>query len=250
MATNGDSGGITGGTGGGASSMHGGRARPTRAPCRDGLNMGWAGANSNAAVRRTSPARRKSCSSTSGGLGEAETAGVVLNVIPRDGGNTFSGTFVFSGANGSMQSSNYTQALKDAGLRSPSELIKVYEINPMGGGRIVRDKLWFYLTYRESYAENTIPGMWFNKNARRPDANGWSISTPAGRRSTTPACGTTSGASRGRCRRATRSASMDPSSTARPTERAAARATRDAGSAGAEPLYARAHADAHVDARR
>ena len=34
--------------------------------------------------------------STSGGLGEAETAGVVLNVIPRDGGNTFSGPFNFS----------------------------------------------------------------------------------------------------------------------------------------------------------
>ncbi len=68
-----------------------------------------------------------------------------------------------------MQSSNYTDALKAAGLRSPSELIKVWEINPMGGGRIVRDKLWFYLTYRESYAENTIPGMFFNRNGGDPD---------------------------------------------------------------------------------
>ena len=41
--------------------------------------------------------------STSGGLGEAETAGVILNVIPRDGGNTFSGTFAFSGANGACR---------------------------------------------------------------------------------------------------------------------------------------------------
>ena len=57
-----------------------------------------------------------------------------------------------------MQGSNYTQALKDAGLRSPQELKKVYEVNPMGGGRIVRDKLWFYLTYREVGAENTVPG--------------------------------------------------------------------------------------------
>ena len=58
--------------------------------------------------------------STSGGLGEAETGGVILNVIPRDGGNTFSGTFVVTGANGAMQGSNYTQALKDQGLRAPS----------------------------------------------------------------------------------------------------------------------------------
>jgi hypothetical protein len=166
MATNGDSGGITGGTGGGASSMHGGRPSDSRT-LSDGLNMGWAGANSNAAVVNVAGAQEV-VTSTSGGLGEAETAGVVFNVVPRDGGNTFSGAVEYSGANSSMSGSNYTQALKDAGLKSPAALIKVWEVNPMGGGRIVRDKLWFYLTYRESYAENTIPGMWFNKNGGDP----------------------------------------------------------------------------------
>jgi len=166
MSTNGDSGGITGGTGGGAGSMHGGRPSDSRT-LSDGLNMGWAGANSNAAVVNVAGAQEV-VTSTSGGLGEAETAGVVFNVIPRDGGNTFSGTFVFAGANSSMQGSNYTQALIDAGLRSPSKLIKVWDVNPMVGGKIVQDRLWFYLTYRETYAENTIPGMWFNKNAGDP----------------------------------------------------------------------------------
>jgi hypothetical protein len=166
MATTGDSGGITGGTGGGASSMHGGRPSDSRT-LSDGLNMGWAGANSNAAVMNVAGAQEV-VTSTSGGLGEAETAGVVLNVVPRDGGNNFNGTFVYAGANSSMQSSNYTQALKNAGLRSPSELIKVWEVNPMAGGKIIRDRLWLYLTYRESYAENTIPGMWFNRNGGDP----------------------------------------------------------------------------------
>ena len=67
-----------------------------------------------------------------------------------------------------MQGSNYSDALKNAGLRSPQELLKVWEINPMGGGPIKRDKLWFYATYREVYAENTIPGMFFNRNAGDP----------------------------------------------------------------------------------
>ncbi len=166
MAGTGDSGGIGGASGGSAGSMHGGRPSDSRT-MSDGLNMGWAGANSNAAVLNSAGAQEVVVS-TSGGLGEAETAGVVLNVVPRDGGNTFSGSFVYAGANGSMQSSNYTQALKDAGLRSPAELIKVWEINPMGGGRIIRDKLWFYLSYRETYGENTVPGMWFNKNGGDP----------------------------------------------------------------------------------
>ena len=166
MVSAGDSGGITGGTGGGAGSMHGGRPSDSRT-LTDGLNMGWAGANSNAAVVNVAGAQEV-VTSTSGGLGEAETAGVVFNVISRDGGNKYGGSFVYAGANGGMQGSNYTQALIDAGLRAPSQLLKVWEVNPMAGGPISRDRLWFYLTYRESYAENTIPNMWFNKNAGDP----------------------------------------------------------------------------------
>jgi len=107
--------------------------------------------------------------STSGGLGEAETAGVVLNVIPRDGGNTFSGTVVFSGANSSMQSSNYTQAVERRRPQSPSALIKgPGSSTRWAGGRIVRDRLWFFLTYREVLCREHHPGMFFNKNAGDP----------------------------------------------------------------------------------
>ena len=164
--TNGDSGGITGGSGGMAGSIHGARASDSRT-LHDGINTGWAGANSNAAVSNVAGAQ-ETVLTTSGGLGEAETGGVMLNIIPRDGGNTFSGTVFLSGATGAMQGSNYTDALKAAGLRSPQELKKVYDFNPMGGGRIVRDKLWFYLSYREVVAENTVPGMFFNRNAGDP----------------------------------------------------------------------------------
>ena len=166
MSSNGDAGGITGGSGGMAGFIHGARASDSRT-LHDGINTGWAGANSNAAVSNVAGAQEV-VMTTSGGLGEAETGGVMLNIIPRDGGNQFSGTFVYSGANGSMQGSNYTDALRTAGLRSPQELIKVWEVNPMGGGPIKRDKLWFYASYREVYAENTVPGMFFNKNAGDP----------------------------------------------------------------------------------
>jgi hypothetical protein len=166
LSGNGDSGGITGGTGGMAGFIHGARASDSRT-LNDGISSSWAGANSNAAISNVAGSQEVVLT-TSGGLGEAETAGTTLNVIPRDGGNTFSGTLFMSGANGSMQGSNYTQALRDAGLRSPQELRKVFEFNPMGGGRLIRDKLWFYLTYREVTAENTIPGMFFNKNAGDP----------------------------------------------------------------------------------
>jgi hypothetical protein len=56
--------------------------------------------------------------STSGGLGEAETAGVVLNVIPRDGGNKVSGDVYLGGTKDTFQSNNITDELKARGLPS------------------------------------------------------------------------------------------------------------------------------------
>src|SRR6185503_8706315 len=55
MVTNGDAGGITGGSGGMAAFIHGARASDSRT-LHDGINTGWAGANSNAAAATASAA--------------------------------------------------------------------------------------------------------------------------------------------------------------------------------------------------
>jgi hypothetical protein len=88
----------------------------------------------------------------SSGTADSVGGGMGINVIPREGGNKFVGTFFISGANGSLQGSNYTDELKAAGLSSPNKLRRVYDINPSGGGPIFRDKLWFYgsLRFQES----------------------------------------------------------------------------------------------------
>jgi Carboxypeptidase regulatory-like domain len=172
MSSNGDSGGITGG-GGSAGSIHGGKGSDSRT-YSDGLNIGWAGGGGGQWGNMVNvAAAQELVLSTSGGLGEAETAGVTLNAIPREGGNTFSGSIVANGASGAWQGSNYTQSLKDQGLKAPSELNSLYEINPMGGGRIIRDKLWFYTSYRHIATDNTVPGMFVNRNAGNP--NSWAV---------------------------------------------------------------------------
>jgi hypothetical protein len=172
MSSDGDSGGITGG-GGSAGQIHGSRGSDSRT-YSDGLNVGWAGGGGGQWGNSVNVGvAQEVVLSTSGGLGEAETAGVSLNVIPREGGNTFSGSFAASGASGAWQGSNYTQSLKDQGLRAPSELNSMYEINPMGGGRIIRDRLWFYTSYRHIATDNTVPGMFVNRNAGNP--NSWSV---------------------------------------------------------------------------
>src|SRR3989337_866413 len=44
---------------------------------------------------------------TSGGLGESETAGLTMNIVPRQGGNSLSGLVSAAGFSKAMQSDNY-----------------------------------------------------------------------------------------------------------------------------------------------
>src|SRR5262245_61189179 len=171
-ATNMDSGGINGTMQGGAGAIHGGRGFDSRIYA-DGINMGWAGSNGGGGQMPQVAGAQEVVMTISGGLAEAETSGVVFNAIPREGSNLFTGQFNYSGSNDTLQGSNYTQALKDAGLRAPFELIKVYDVSGMYGGRIVRDKLWFYGVYRQLGGERTVPGMFINKNAGNP--NSWVV---------------------------------------------------------------------------
>src|SRR5262249_5264417 len=105
---------------------------------------------------------------TSGGIGEAEYAGVVINFVPREGGNTTHGSAFANFANSGMQSNNFTDALKQAGLTAPNQLIKVWEVSPMIGGPILRDKLWYLTGYRSAGVRNYVANMFANQNANDP----------------------------------------------------------------------------------
>jgi len=106
--------------------------------------------------------------SYSAGAAEQAFGGVQMNMIPREGGNQFRGSFFGTGANESWQSSNYTDALQAAGLRTPNSLKVVYDVNPGAGGPIVKDKLWFYSAARWQSTQSYIAGLFLNKNAGDP----------------------------------------------------------------------------------
>ena len=104
----------------------------------------------------------------SGNLGEAETGGPQMTVVPKSGGNQFSGTFVVNGVNEAMQDSNYTDRLKAAGLTAPPKVIKLYDLQASAGGPVKRDRLWFYFNYRRYGSADAQPGIFANKNAGDP----------------------------------------------------------------------------------
>jgi hypothetical protein len=105
----------------------------------------------------------------SGGVGAEQKEGNLrITLIPRDGGNTFSGSFFGSFANKSMQGSNLTDDLKTRGLGTPNSLKMLSDVNPSIGGPLKRDRVWFHATARYSRAWNYVP-VFFNKNAGNAD---------------------------------------------------------------------------------
>ena len=89
---------------------------------------------------------------------EVAQGGLRVNMIPREGGNTFKGIFFLQGANGPLASDNRSDAVK-AFIPQPLGLAYTYELNPSFGGPIKRDKLWFYFTYKLSSTKSytTLP---------------------------------------------------------------------------------------------
>jgi len=106
--------------------------------------------------------------STSGASGEAENGGLQLNLVPREGGNTVRGLFLTAGSRGALQGSNYTQALRDQGLTAPQELQRLWDVNGLFGGPLMRDKVLFLVSASYRSNRSASPGSDYNKTADQP----------------------------------------------------------------------------------
>jgi hypothetical protein len=111
----------------------------------------------------------------SGGLGEADRGGPAFNIIPKTGGNTFSGTGFTSYAGKWGQSSNiddYLRSLTPPFGEQPA-LIKSYDANIAVGGPILRDRVWFYGNSRAIGTYQESQNLYVNQNAGDPNAWTW-----------------------------------------------------------------------------
>jgi len=99
---------------------------------------------------------------TVAGTAEAQASGVIVNMIPKDGGNALKGSGLGLFSNNSLYSSNYSDALKQQGLLNPGDVEGLWDYNVSVGGPIKRDRLWFFESTRWWGTDKLIPNT-FNE---------------------------------------------------------------------------------------
>jgi hypothetical protein len=95
---------------------------------------------------------------------EMQNGGLRINSTPKDGGNTFSGTFFAYGAGSGMQADNRSDELKS--VIPEQGIAYVWQVSPSFGGPLKRNKLWFYFTYKYEDDKNYVPSSRFADGSR------------------------------------------------------------------------------------
>jgi len=146
--------------------IHGGRRNEGQVLV-DGMNGGYQGMGVSGYVPEVGNSQEV-VFSLAGGLGEATTGGPQMNIVGKQGGNRFAGGFFISGTGDKFQTNNLSADNIAHGLTAVGNIQKIWELNPSFGGPIVKDKLWFFGTFRSLTSLQGVPSMYVNKNAGDP----------------------------------------------------------------------------------
>ena len=152
--------------------IHGGRPSDQRLMV-DGLPVGRVDMPELGAYTPDMSATQEIQVETGGLSAESALGGIRLNIIPREGGNTYSGTVFGSYASEHLASSNLTDELKAQGLTRANSIKNNGDFNPGFGGPLKKDKVWFYAAGRYMFYNNYAAGMF--KDTTRNDPNVWTF---------------------------------------------------------------------------
>lgn len=106
---------------------------------------------------------------TSGIAADTSAGGVRLNMIPREGGNRFSGDAKVSFRPGDLQASNLTDRHEAAGLTAGNAIDRIIDTTFALGGPIMKDKLWFFTAARYFSVNNFIANTFFRDGSQGID---------------------------------------------------------------------------------
>lgn len=89
---------------------------------------------------------------------DIQTGGVVLNMITKSGGNKFSGGFSVYGQTEDLAANNIPDKPEYANVGMGNTTKYIYDYGADLGGPILKDKLWFYTSFRRTEIDRYIIG--------------------------------------------------------------------------------------------
>src|SRR5437867_1570479 len=124
----------------------------------EGMNITM-GADQNTAIYFNDATLEEVQIKSSGNDAEVSVPGISMVAIMKSGGNTFHGTYQASTESPKFQGDNLDDALRAQGLTATSPLKNFYDLSADLGGRIIRDKLWFYGAYGRQGKKEGVLGF-------------------------------------------------------------------------------------------
>jgi hypothetical protein len=151
--------------------IHGGRAAEGRL-LLDGLTVGSPPSSNSATSYSFDVGQAQEVTfTTTGALGESETGGLVMNIVPRAGSNSTRGSLFAGGSGETFQSDNVTPELIARGVMSMTPFTKVYDVSGSLGGPILADRLWYFAKAYTGGSTRESTNVFYNLNAAK--ANEW-----------------------------------------------------------------------------
>lgn len=104
-------------------------------------------------------------------------SGVRMNMIPKEGGNQFSGEFIGYGSNDSFEKDNQGQELKDQGFVYAPQIF-AWDFNGVAGGPIRENKLWWFGSFAGNRSNSQVLDTFFNSDEpSTPEGKGGELAT-------------------------------------------------------------------------
>ena len=125
--------------------------------------MGIENSSGNSSYQLNAASVEEMVMSTSGISADTNADGLVVNIVPKEGGNQFRTQLAGLFANDSLESTNLSQELKDRGLTTANKTLKLFDESATFGGPIKRDRLWFFAAARSWGVARNQAGVFWNK---------------------------------------------------------------------------------------
>ncbi|MGE3179423.1 MAG: carboxypeptidase regulatory-like domain-containing protein [Vicinamibacterales bacterium] len=99
---------------------------------------------------------------TGGVSAESNSAGIAMNLVPKEGGNniTLMASGLYSGE--SLHGDNLNDELRRRGVTNTTKVLNVYDGNGAIGGPIRRNRVWFFAATRFAGNKNRVNDVYFN----------------------------------------------------------------------------------------